>query len=173
MAIKTEGRVGASHMLETPSRGTPGVHLSVATVRQLIGLMNASDLSEIVVEQPAQGVRLVLRHTVAPAEELAAGPLPAEPPPSALPAPAPLTITAPLVGAFFPALNPSHKPLVAVGDVVREGQVVAGIESLRVMNEVMAPVAGRITKIAVARGKLVEYGQTLMELEPVDESEIA
>jgi len=50
----------------------------------------------------------------------------------------------------------------AVGDRVKEGQLVGTIESLNVFNEVESPVAGRVVEIFVQEGQPVEYGQLLM-----------
>jgi biotin carboxyl carrier protein len=55
---------------------------------------------------------------------------------------------------------------VGVGDVVREGQVVAAIEALNVLNEVEAGSAGRVREILVHDGQPVEYGQPLVIIEP-------
>jgi biotin carboxyl carrier protein len=59
------------------------------------------------------------------------------------------------------------KPLVGVGDIVREGQVVAAIESLNVHNEVEATVSGRVREILIEDGQSVEYGQPLVILDPL------
>ena len=176
MAIKTESRADMNHVPEPTPNETPRVQVSIAAVQRLIALMNSSDLSEIIVERPSVGLRLALRHTVAPATMVPSGVGGALPAPTIAPPPAPakeapelITITAPLVGTFFPMLKAGQKPLVAVGDIVREGQHVAGIESLHVMNEVQSPVIGRVKRILAQRGQPVEYGQTLMELEPLHE----
>ena len=177
MAIKAEGRANVGRIPDLPTEMAPRLHISVAEVRQLIALMNTTDLCEIVIERPDDGLRLVLRHTdpvAAPAISTAA-PLPATvPSPVMQPAqvpdePAIEAITAPLVGTFHRALRAGQKPLVAVGDIVRAGQIVAGIESLHVMNEVEAGVTGAIIKILVQPGQMVEFGQPLMELEPKPE----
>ncbi len=55
---------------------------------------------------------------------------------------------------------------MAVGDVVREGQVVAAIEALNVLNEVEASGSGRVHEILASDGQPVEYGQPLLVIEP-------
>jgi acetyl-CoA carboxylase biotin carboxyl carrier protein len=179
MAIKAEGRSSVGRIPDLPHEMVPRMRFSIAEVRQLIALMNTTDLCEIVIERPADGLRLVLRHAdpaVVPASSPAT-PLPAPAPATAIqPAaqapdePVVETITAPLVGTFHRALRAGQKPLVSVGDIVRAGQIVAGIESLHVMNEVEAGVTGAITKILVQPGQMVEFGQPLMELEPAPEN---
>lgn len=150
----------------SPSRRTP---LSVAELRQLITLMNGSDLEEIVIEQEAKGLRLTLRkptpETLAPLDvpifesdgeaDDEAGGEPAEK--------STVEVRASLVGIFRAAA----KPRATVGDTVREGQVVGAIEALNVLNEVEAPSAGRVQEILVSDGQPVEYGQTLLVLDPI------
>ena len=154
------------------------MRFSLAEVRQLIALMNTSDLNEITIELPDDGMRLALRKTVelVPAPATGAPPVasslvvsaaPSPPAPIAPPpAPEPEYVTAPLVGTFHVALKAGQKPLVAVGDLVREGQIIGGIETLRVMNEVEAHMAGRVVAILVQPGQPVEYGQRLIALTP-------
>jgi biotin carboxyl carrier protein len=52
-----------------------------------------------------------------------------------------------------------------VGDRIKVGQIVATIESLNVINEVEAVVAGHVVEILVQNGEPVEYGQPLMIIE--------
>jgi biotin carboxyl carrier protein len=54
---------------------------------------------------------------------------------------------------------------VAVGDRVKEGQLVGTIQSLNVLNEVETSVAGRVVEIHVQDGQPVEYGQLLMTID--------
>ena len=74
-------------------------------------------------------------------------------------------IGAPLVGVFRTSMT-GEKPLVAPGDIVRKGQIIAAIEALNLLSEVEATVAGRIAEILVLDGQPVEYGQTLLVIEP-------
>mgnify|MGYP005851447867 CR=1 FL=1 len=57
------------------------------------------------------------------------------------------------------------KPLVQVGDKVRQGQTLCWIDTLGVQNEVRSPVAGRIVEIFVEDGQAVEFGQQIMLVE--------
>lgn len=179
MAAKPrEERASVRPMEAIEREGAPPPHLSMDEVRQLIRLMDASDLSEIVIERPGSGMRLVLRRAPeaplppAPGGASASLPMnaplaPAPPAPVVPPSdPATVYITAPRVGIFYLAMSERQKPLVAVGDSVRAGQQVGAIETLNVMDEVEANMAGRVTKILVQPGEAVEYGQRLLELTP-------
>jgi acetyl-CoA carboxylase biotin carboxyl carrier protein len=152
--------------------------LSVAELRQLISLMNSSDIEEITIEHAAHGLQLTLRKpasvaistsTAAATTELdgADGYEMAEHSAVAEEVPQEHTVDvrAPLVGVFRAAPRPG-KPAIQAGDAVREGQAVAAIEALNVLNEVEIEAAGRIKEVLVGDGQAVEYGQVLMVVEP-------
>ena len=61
--------------------------------------------------------------------------------------------------------SPKGGTLVAVGDIVKAGQLVGTIQSLNVMNEVETSKAGRVVDILVQEGQAVEYGQHLMTID--------
>jgi acetyl-CoA carboxylase biotin carboxyl carrier protein len=79
------------------------------------------------------------------------------------------TVIAPLVGTFYRASQPGAKPFVEEGDVVDEGQTVAIVEAMKLMNQVKADQAGRVAEIVATDGEWVEFEQVLMYLEPVEE----
>ena len=47
------------------------------------------------------------------------------------------------------------------GDVVKEGQQLMILEAMKMENEILAPCAGRITSMGVAKGSSVESGALL------------
>nr|WP_018784077.1 acetyl-CoA carboxylase biotin carboxyl carrier protein [Micromonospora sp. CNB394] len=91
----------------------------------------------------------------------------AEPAARAAPAPDRPAVRSPVVGTFYRAPEPGAMPFVAVGDLVRPGQVVGIVEAMKLMNEVTAGQAGRVVEVLVDDGKPVEYDQPLIALEPV------
>ncbi|KXK58090.1 acetyl-CoA carboxylase biotin carboxyl carrier protein subunit [Micromonospora rosaria] len=78
-----------------------------------------------------------------------------------------VAVRAPIVGTFYRAPEPGAAPFVAVGDLVRAGQVVGIVEAMKLMNEVVADRAGRVVELPVADGQPVEYDQPLIVVEPV------
>jgi acetyl-CoA carboxylase biotin carboxyl carrier protein len=78
-------------------------------------------------------------------------------------------IVAPLVGTFYRASQPGAKPFVEEGDVVDEGQTVAIVEAMKLMNQVKADQAGRVAEIACKDGDWVEFEQPIIYLEPLGE----
>jgi acetyl-CoA carboxylase biotin carboxyl carrier protein len=78
-------------------------------------------------------------------------------------------IVAPLVGTFYRAAQPGAKPFVEEGDVVDEGQTVAIVEAMKLMNHVKADQAGKVAEILCSDGEWVEFEQPIMYLEPIGE----
>jgi acetyl-CoA carboxylase biotin carboxyl carrier protein len=72
-----------------------------------------------------------------------------------------VTVTSTAVGLFR-----APKPLLRGGDSVVVGQVVGIVESMKIPNEILAPVSGRIVELQIEDGHGVEYGQPLLIIEP-------
>jgi acetyl-CoA carboxylase biotin carboxyl carrier protein len=103
----------------------------------------------------------------APAEP----PAPAEPGPAARAAtdsePAGGTlVTSPSVGLFWRAPSPGAPPFVEEGAHVAAGDTIAIVEVMKLMNHVVAPVAGVLTSVLVENGATVEFGQPLVSINP-------
>ena len=148
----------------------PSGGMSIIEIRQLLKLMDAGDLEELVIEQEREGLKLTLRKpapTVAAYVDDDGYDLDETPAAEMQTLPKDIAVVAPLVGIFRASMKAGGKPLVGVGDVVREGQVIAAIESLNVHNEVEATTAGRVREIIIQDGQPVEYGQPLIILDPL------
>ena len=74
-------------------------------------------------------------------------------------------VKAPMVGTAYLAPQPGAPPFVRLGDVVAEGQPLLIIEAMKVMNQIRAPRAGRVSRIFVEDADPVEYGAPLMLIE--------
>ena len=70
-------------------------------------------------------------------------------------------LKSPMVGTFYEAPSPGAPPFIAVGDTVKEGQVLCIIEAMKLMNEIEADASGEIVKMYVSNGAPVEYGMPL------------
>jgi acetyl-CoA carboxylase biotin carboxyl carrier protein len=135
-------------------------------VRTLAALLDETGLSEIEYAVGERRIR-VARHSggaavtmvAAPAMAAAAGPTPTA---AAAPAGA---VKSPMVGTAYLGPQPGAAPFIAVGDTVREGQTMFIIEAMKVMNQIPAPRAGRVTQILVVDATPVEFGQILAVLE--------
>jgi acetyl-CoA carboxylase biotin carboxyl carrier protein len=161
-----------------PQSRAPGQGVNIAELRQLVSLMQNSDVEEITIERDADALRLHLR------KPASGGTHSLNMPGVAIDAESHGEmgldsddasqsggdkfgqVTAPLVGRFHVGAKPGAKPLVAVGDVVRQGQTIGSIETLNVFNEVEACIGGRVAEVHVAEGQPVEYGQLLITIQP-------
>jgi acetyl-CoA carboxylase biotin carboxyl carrier protein len=97
--------------------------------------------------------------TALPASAAAAPAKPAEADPHVL-------VKSPIVGTFYEAGSPGSPPFVKIGDHVEPGQVLCIIESMKLMNEIEAEVAGVVASKLVENGRPVEYGEALFAILP-------
>ncbi len=77
----------------------------------------------------------------------------------------PGAVTSPIVGIAYLAPELGAAPFVRVGDSVSQGQTLLIIEAMKVMNQIRAPHAGRVTQIFAEDAEPVEYGAALMLIE--------
>ncbi len=77
-----------------------------------------------------------------------------------------LLVKSPIVGTYYDAPSPSAPPFVKVGDAVEPNQVLCIIESMKLMNEIEAEVAGTVVARLVENGRPVEYGEALFRIRP-------
>lgn len=149
-------------------------------IKELLRIFNESGVGELELQRGKDRLRVrKAGEGVSPAAF--AGPPPAPVMiPSALAAPAAAAepepakpaesaradVKSPIVGTFYDAPSPGAAPFVKVGDKVEVGQVLCIIESMKLMNEIEAEVAGMIAAKLVENGQPVEYGQALFAVQP-------
>ncbi|MCD8055835.1 MAG: acetyl-CoA carboxylase, biotin carboxyl carrier protein [Clostridiales bacterium] len=132
-------------------------------IRKYAALMAELGLTAIEVETP-EGARIRL-------EKGASAPLAFAPAASAEQTPKKeengsyISVTSPIVGVFYEAPTENSAPYVKVGDSVKKGDVLCLIESMKLMNEVVAKEDGTITEILVKNGQSVDYGCELFRME--------
>jgi len=145
--------------------------VDVNQIRELIKIVESSDISEIVIEE--NGATISVRRGGYSAPATAASAAPAA---TAAPAPAsdesarPVSyraITAQMVGTFYRSPSPGSDPFVAVGDVVEEAHPVCILEAMKLMNEIEMPERGTIREIVAEDAMPVDYGAVLIYYEPV------
>jgi biotin carboxyl carrier protein len=154
------------------TNGTTEV-MSIAQIQGLVRLLDGSDVSELEIKRVSEGIHLVLRKVKASEDSVIEGEVVHAFPGNGALLPSGEdaasthrhAVVAPLVGIFHPWLKRGGGTLIAVGDHVKVGQLVATIESLNVFNEVEAAKAGRVVEIHVQDGQPVEYGQVLVTID--------
>jgi acetyl-CoA carboxylase biotin carboxyl carrier protein len=75
-------------------------------------------------------------------------------------------VKSPIVGTYYDSPSPGSPPFVRVGDQVEPGKVLCIIESMKLMNEIEAEIAGTVVAKLVENGKPVEYGESLFTIRP-------
>jgi acetyl-CoA carboxylase biotin carboxyl carrier protein len=143
-------------------------------IRDLAGILDETNLSEIEVEQGDLRVRVSRQISV----QAYAGPAPTSstftPAPSAAAsavAAAPTVdaarnaVPSPMVGTAYASPSPDSKPFIEVGQQVREGQTLLIIEAMKTMNQIPSPRSGTVTAILFKDSQPVEYGEPLVVIE--------
>ena len=136
-------------------------------IRRLAALLKETGLGEIEYAEGERRVRVAMpgpAPAMAPAVAAPAAPAAGAPAAAAANAPAG-ALTSPMVGTAYLSPEPNAPHFVKPGDKVREGQTVLIIEAMKVMNAIRAPRAGTVTRILVANGAPVEYGEPLLVIE--------
>ncbi len=77
----------------------------------------------------------------------------------------PGAVKAPMVGTVYASASPDAAPFIQVGAEVKAGQTLLIIEAMKVMNQIRAPKAGRISEIFFKDGEPVEYDHVLLLIE--------
>ena len=141
-------------------------------IRDLAGILNDTNLSEIEVEFGDLKVRVSRQpaavHAVAAPTYVSAAPQPAAAAAPAAAAPVDLAknaVPSPMVGTAYLAPSPDAKPFVEVGQKVKEGQTLLIIEAMKTMNQIPSPRAGTVTAILIEDAQPVEYGMPLVVIE--------
>lgn len=160
-------------------------------LRELLGTISQTDITELTLK--SDDFELTIRKssllvsapaTIVTPTQIALTPPTVETATAATPTPKPATTTpeippvaatvdkkwvevaSPMVGTFYRAPAPDEPPFVSVGDRLTKGQVVCIIEAMKLMNEIEAEVSGQVMEILVQNGEPIEYGQTLMLVNP-------
>jgi acetyl-CoA carboxylase biotin carboxyl carrier protein len=130
--------------------------LSEADVREILRLIDESDVEELRVETEAFSLYVRRGETAVPADQ------PREP----ASADGVVTISAPMIGTFYRAEAPGAAPYVDLGSRVEPDTVVCLIEVMKMMNPIPAGVEGTIVEVCARNAEPVEYGTPLFHIQP-------
>ncbi|AMB99740.1 hypothetical protein AWM75_07080 [Aerococcus urinaehominis] len=107
--------------------------------------------------QPAPASQPAAEQAPATAAMATSSPEPAGPAPSSQPG-AGQEVTSPMPGTILDIM-------VAEGDQVNEDQPVLILEAMKMENQIVAPLAGRVTSILVTKGQAVDVSELLFTIE--------
>jgi acetyl-CoA carboxylase biotin carboxyl carrier protein len=156
--------------------------MNLSEIKQLIEIVNCSDLQETIIEEG--DFKITLRRFSTTAAQQAT-PSNAAPALLQVPAPAPqqatpaapaapkrdadpgyVDICSPIVGTYYQSPSPDSPAFIAVNDTIKKGDVLCIIEAMKLMNEIEAEISGTIVEILVENGQAVEYDQPLFRVKP-------
>jgi acetyl-CoA carboxylase biotin carboxyl carrier protein len=154
----------------TETTGAGGMQVDTALVRQLAELLDETRLSEIEVQDGERRIRVVRASVAAPAiTHLTAAPAVVSAPaaPAAAAAPAddlashPGLVRSPMVGTVYLSSEPGAAAFVNEGGQVKAGDTLLIVEAMKVMNPIVAPRGGTVTRLLVENGQPIEFDQPL------------
>jgi acetyl-CoA carboxylase biotin carboxyl carrier protein len=163
---------------ESSTMTTKKTGIDQQLVRDLAGILNETNLTEIEVELDDLKIRVSRQaptvHAVAAAPAYA--PPAAQPtansvaaaPAAAAPSPADQaknSVPSPMVGTAYLSPSPDAKPFIEIGQSVKEGQTLLIIEAMKTMNQIPSPRSGTVKAILVEDAQPVEYGMPLVVVE--------
>ncbi len=161
--------------------------MEIKHLEQILSILKHSDITELELDQDgthlkvSRGPRHVVGHSVS-----VAAPTPIVEPAivghvngisqgSAAPAAASATpainpnftkVESPIVGTFYRKPSPDADFFVNEGDRVKKGDTLCIIEAMKLMNEIESPCDGRVEKILLPDGKVVEFGEVIFLINP-------
>ena len=145
--------------------------MDIRKVKKLIELLEESQVAEIEIHEGEESVRisrLPMQAVYQMAPAAMGAPVAAPPPVAAatLPAAEPAkpdghTVTSPMVGTFYEAATPGAKPFVQMGQEVNVGDTLCIVEAMKMLNQIEADKAGKVSARLVENGQPVEFGQAL------------
>lgn len=137
--------------------------MDIEKIEELIKVLEGSHARELSVRkgETSVHVRKGISPKPAPARPAKAAPAAKSAPEPQPAAPDETFIISPMVGLFHTVDGISE-----VGSQINAGQVVGHIESMKLLNDVVADVSGIVVEALVEDGMPVEYGQPLCKLQP-------
>lgn len=164
--------------------------LKVQEIRELIKLVDQSNIDEFVYEHEGSKIKMKKKtaETIVYAEPVKAKvqeavqapqvlqpaavqtEVKAEAPAAAPAAPAATDnlhkIVSPMVGTFYQSSSPDADAYVKAGSKVTKDSIVCIVEAMKLFNEIEAEINGEIVEVLVKDGQLVEFGQPLFLVKP-------
>ena len=144
--------------------------MDTALIRDLAAIITERDLGEIEIEHGDLRIR-VSRHKPQPVQVAAPVVPPIAAPAMSAPAVAAPAVPgenhenavkSPMVGTIYLSPEPGAARFVQEGDTVKEGQTLLLIEAMKTFNPVVAPRAGKVSKLLVEDAQPVEFGEALV-----------
>lgn len=153
------------------------VSMNITDIETIVRILSQSDIAELELEQEGTRLHLVRRSggqvvVQTGTQEHAVSYAPA-------PTGAPTTgarkdeipdsyvkVQSPIVGTFYRRPSPDSEPFAKEGDRVKKDDTLCIVEAMKLMNEIPAPCSGKIEKVCLTDGQVVEFGEVLFIINP-------
>ncbi len=151
--------------------------MNLKEIEEMIKLMNENKLVEIEIEKNGSKIRLKkennrIKQVIRDAAENYQAPQTSNQPVQEADKQETLRklieVKAPMVGTFYRASAPDAEPFIEMGREVKPDDTLCIIEAMKLMNEIKCEAKGKVIEILVENGHSVEYGQTIILLEPIE-----
>ena len=160
--------------------------MKIEEIAEIINILKQTDVTEFEIDQDGTHIRLARGARVAAAPAPAAvyhhvepaitgtmngqalppvAPVAAPAGPAAIPSHL-VKVESPIVGTFYRRPSPDAEPFVTEGQTVKKGDTLCIIEAMKLMNEIEATTSGKVEKVLLTDGQVVEYGEVLFLINP-------
>ncbi|MHB8059275.1 MAG: biotin/lipoyl-containing protein [Gaiellaceae bacterium] len=136
-------------------------------IRDIIHVVQETGVSEVTIED--DDMRVTVR-SGSEREGVSSAPLASaefEQTPEMRPTEGMIAVSSPMVGTFYRAPTPGTPPFVQLGETIEVGQTLCILEAMKLMNEVKAEQGGIVRRVCKEDGDPVQFGDILLELEPI------
>jgi len=157
--------------------------MDIKELEQIIAILKQNDVTRFELEQDGTHIRLsrlggvpnikyqaaplgYVEQAIAPAGSAAVASSHAAPAAAAQELSRFTKVESPLVGIFYRRPSPDAENFVKEGQIVTKGDTLCIVEAMKLMNEIEAPVSGRLEKVLAEDSRVVEFGQVLFLINP-------
>lgn len=81
-------------------------------------------------------------------------------------------VTAGMTGTFYRAPAPDQPPFVTIGNIVQEGQTIAVVEAMKLLNSIEADCSGHLAEIFVEDGTAVTPDTALFAIQSLEAADV-
>ena len=136
-------------------------------IRDIIHVVQETGVSEVTIED--EDMRVTVRsggdRAASTSAPLASAEF--EQTPEMRPTEGMIAVSSPMVGTFYRSPNPGTPPFVQLGETIEAGHTLCILEAMKLMNEVKAEQGGIVRRVYKEDGDPVQFGDLLVELEPI------
>ncbi len=150
-----------------------GSRMNINDLEQIIRILKQNEVTDFEIEHDGVHIKLSRGGSVVQTSTQISSVAPAiSTPPAAIQSAPPVVdekytkVESPIVGTFYRKPSPDAEAYASEGQMVKKGDTLCIIEAMKIMNEIEAPVSGKIVKVLLTDGQVVEFGEVLFLIDP-------